>query len=197
MAVHEQEELPSTLHFHGPFTFVGQGREIARCRYAANEGVYLWILGDGKRRFIHYVGETTVFLKRHKEHLTNILGLNYGIFRADAVAANDPRPIFGGMWRDRSPDPVTTTVAQWQALTANVIAYLQSIEVFFAPTSLPGELRKHVEGRIARQLTEQHPQEARFYPVDNWTKMLPAPLGARIMVTSDLPIEGLDGELEV
>lgn len=190
-------DLPSSLHFHGPFTFLDRGHAIARSEFANSEGVYLWVLTDGTQRFVHYVGETTVFLKRHKEHLTNILGINYGIFRADAVAANDPVPVFPGMWRQRSGDPLTTTVERWPRLQRAVLAYLESIEVFFAPTALTSEVRKHVEGRIARQLTERHPEAARFYPADNWTRTLPAPLGTRIVINSDRAIEGLDDELEV
>lgn len=189
--------LPGSLHFHGPFTFVDRGHGIASCRFSLSEGVYLWVLGDGEHRFIHYVGETTGFLKRHKEHLTNILGAHYGIFRADAVAADDPSPIFGGMWRDRSADPLGATVARWQTLQREVVAYLASIEVYFAPTSLPGELRKHIEGRIARQLTERHPGDARFYPPDNWTRTLPAPLGHTLSITCDVAIRGLDPDLAV
>ena len=189
--------LPTSLHFHGPLTFVDHGRGIARAPFARSEGIYLWCLGEGDRRFIHYVGETTDFLKRHKEHVTNILGANYGIFRADAVASDDPSPIFGGMWRDGSADAITATVGQWQGLQRDVLAYLASISVFFAPTTLPDDTRKHVEGRIARQLTERHAREARFYPPDNWTKTLPDPIGHAIEITSDLPIQGLDALLEV
>lgn len=189
--------LPSVLHFHGPYSFVDHGRQIATCEFARSEGLYLWVLTDGERRFIHYVGETTDFLKRHKQHLTNILGANYGIFRSDAVAADDPVPIFGGLWRDRSADPITATVARWQTLQRDVVAYLRSIEVFFAPTSLPTDLRRHIEGRIARQLSDGHPLQARFYPADNWTGTLPEPLGGTIAVTSDRPILGLDAKLEL
>jgi len=190
-------EFPAALHFHGPFTFVDHGRSIATCEFAQREGVYLWVLSDGEHRFVHYVGETTNFLKRHRQHLTNILGANYGIFRADAVAADDPVPIFGGLWRDRSADPLSATVTRWQKLRHEVIAYLQSIEIFFAPTSLPTDLRRHLEGRIARQLSDRHPREARFYPADNWTETMPEPVGATITVTSDVPIQGLDTELAV
>ena len=70
---------------------------------------------DGSRPFIHYVGETTDFLKRQQEHLTEVRGLNYGVFAADAVAANDLALIHGGMWRDTSADPITRTVAKWLA----------------------------------------------------------------------------------
>lgn len=190
-------DLPTALHFHGPFTFVDRGHAIARSEFTTSEGVYLWVLTDGKRRFVHYVGETTLLLKRHKKHLTNILGVNYGIFRADAVAADDPVPVFAGMWRQRSGDPLTATVARWRTLQRAVLAYLESIEVFFAPTALSSEARSHVEGRIARQLTERHPEAARFYPADNWTGTMPAPLGARIAISSERAIEGLDAELEV
>lgn len=41
-------------------------------------------------RFICCIGETRDFLKRHKEHLTQMLGADYGVFRADAVTAGAP-----------------------------------------------------------------------------------------------------------
>ena len=84
------------LHFAGPFKFTGSARGIAKCKYAVSAGIYLWVVTDGSSRFIHYVGETTNFLKRHKEHLTHVLGLNYGLFRPDAVHAQDPMPIYRG-----------------------------------------------------------------------------------------------------
>jgi len=188
--------LPTTLHFHGPFTFVDHGRGVAACEFAKQEGIYLWTKTDGTRRFIHYVGETTNFLKRHKEHLTQKLGLNYGVFRADAVAVDDPMPIHGGMWRDKSADPLTATVQAWLGLQREILASVESVEVFFAPTSLTNAIRKHVEGCLARQLRQRHPQEARFYPGDNRT--IPRQMvGQTIRVTSEWPIEGLDAEIEV
>jgi hypothetical protein len=189
--------LPASLHFHGPYTFVDYGRGLASCRFADDAGVYLWVLRDGERRFVHYVGETVRFLARHKEHLTQILGLNYGIFRADAVAADDPAPIFGGMWRDRSADPMTPTLARWRELQDAVLAYVDVLEVFFAPTgTLPVQERKHLEACIARQLRERHPRAARFYPADNRT-ILRSMQGVRIAVSAERSIEGLDAEVEV
>lgn len=108
-------------------------------------------------------------LKRHREHLTQILGLNYGIFRPDAVAANDPAPIYGGMWRDKSADPLTGTIEKWKTMQREILEYLESLEVFFVPTGLSNEMRKHFEVCLARQLRKKHPSEARFYPADNHT----------------------------
>ena len=189
-------DLPGELRFHGPSTFVDHGRGIARSPFAGGAGIYLWTKTDGRRRFIHYIGETTHFLKRHKEHLTQLLGANYGVFRADSVAADDPAPIFGGMWRDKSADPLTSTVQAWLRLQREIHANVESVEVFFAPTEVSNELRKHIEGCLARQLRQRHPVEARFYPADNRT--IPRRmLGQVIRVTSELPIEGLDPEIEV
>jgi len=184
------------LHFRGPFTFVDHGCGIASSGFETSPGIYLWVKSDGERRFIHYVGETTNFLKRHKEHLTQMLGANYGVFRADAVAADDPAPIFGGMWRDKSRDPLTRTVQAWLGLQREIHANVESIEVFFAPTALSNGMRKHVEGCLARQLRQRHPEAARFYPADNRT--IPRAMqGIRITVTSEVPIEGLDAEIDV
>lgn len=190
------ETLPDKLHFRGPFTFVEHGRGIATSGFAGAAGVYLWTKTDGITRYIHYVGETKNFLKRHKEHLTGMLSAHYGVFRADAVAADDPTPLYGGMWRDKSPDPITNTVHAWLELHERIHANLESIEVFFAPTDCAHDMRKHVEGCLARQLKQRHPGAARFYPADNRTiprKML----GIRIAVTAEAPIEGLDPEIEV
>jgi hypothetical protein len=189
--------LLASLDFHGPFTFVDRGRGIATSGHADSAGIYLWVLRDGERRFVHYVGETVRFLTRQKEHLTQILGLNYGIYRADAVAADDPAPIFRGMWRDRSADPMTPTLARWPELQDAVLAYVDALEVFFAPTgTLPVQDRKHLEACIARQLRERHPHEARFYPADNRT--IPrSTKGARIAIRCAVPVMGLDVEVSV
>ena len=187
---------PGRLHFHGPFTFIDHGRGLARSEFARSEGIYLWVKTDGRRRFICYIGETRDFLKRHKEHLTQMLGANYGVFRADAVTADDPAPIFGGMWRDKTDDPLTRTAQAWLGLQQEIHANVESIEVFFAPTTLASEIRKHIEGCLAQQLRQRHPEAARFYPADNRT--IPRKMqGIRISVTADVPIEGLDAEVEV
>jgi hypothetical protein len=203
--------LPSlrSLHFHGPFTFIDRGRGIATCEFAHSKGVYLWILTDGLSRYVHYVGHTVGFLGRHKGHLTSILSLYYGLFRADAVAANDPDRIFGGMWRlwktNPGEDPLTITATKWKELQQKIMPYLESIELFFAPTpALSNNERCHVEGCIARNLHDKHPNEARFYPSDNLTGRSRDKAtgktklwGIPVPVTSDHPIMGIDPSLEL
>ena len=183
------------LHFYGPFTLVGNELSIARSGYAKHAGIYLWTVTDCANRFIHYIGETDSLLKRHREHLTHILGLNYGLFRPDAVASRDPRPVYGGMWRDKSEDPLTSHVASWLRFKDSVIPYLESLEVFFAPTSCDTQIRRHVEGWIAKNLRAKHPDDAIHYPSDNRT-VAGKPLGIAVSISSDMPIRGLDARLE-
>jgi hypothetical protein len=187
-------DAPTSLHFHGPFTFVDHGRGIATCEFAHSQGIYLWVLTDGSSRYIHYIGQTKKgFLSRHEDHLIEILSLRCGLFRADAVAANDPEPIFGGMlqkWR-RNPkdDPFTSNVAVWKELQAKIAPYLESIEVFFAPTlAFSNNERCHVEGCISWSLRLKHPNEARFYSNRHAGKSQDR--GITIPVTSDQPIGG-------
>jgi len=166
-------------------------------------------LTDGTSRYVHYVGQTPDFLSRHKVHLISILSLYYGLFRADAVAANDPAWIFGGLWRLRKTnpgdDPLTSTVAKWKEFQQEIVPYLESIEVFFAPTTaLSNNERCHVEGCIAHSLRSKHPNEARFYPPDNQTgRSLDNATGKTkfwgitVPVTSDHAIMGLHPYLEL
>jgi hypothetical protein len=124
------------------------------------------------------------------------------LFRSDAVTANDPAPIFGGMWRlwkiSPGADPLTTTVTKWNELQQKIVPYLESIEVFFAPTTaLSNNERCHIEGCIAQSLRTKHPEDARFYPHDNRANVVGAMVGKLVQVTSDHLIMGLDPFLEL
>ena len=194
-------DAPESLHFHGPFTFVDCGHGIATCDFADSEGVYLWVLTDGSSRYVHYVGQTSGFRSRHEDHLFRILGLQYGLFRSDAVTANDPAPLFGGTWRlwktNPGADALTITVTKWKELQDKIAPYVESIEVFFAPTpTLSNAERCHVEGCIAYSLRSKHPNDARFYLSDNRTGRS-SPWDVTIPVSSDQPIMGLDPVLEL
>jgi hypothetical protein len=193
---------PESLHFHGPFTFVDHGRGIATCEFAHSEGIYLWVLTDGTSRYVHYVGQTDGFLGRHKDHLFRILGLEYGLWRADAVATNDPDWLFEGMWRlwktHPGEDALTITATKWKKLQQKILPYLESIEVFFAPTAgLSNNERCHVEGCLADRVRTKNPEQANYYPSDNRALIVGDMLGKMVPVTSDLPIMGLDPVLEL
>lgn len=100
------------------------------------------------------------------------------------------------MWRDKSGDLLTRPVQVWLGLQREIHANLESIEVSFAPTTFTGEMRKHLEGCLARQLRQKHADTARFYPADN--RAIPRKmLELKTSVTAEMPIEGLNPQLEV
>ena len=94
------------LEFKGPFTFIGERDSVFKSSFANSSGIYLWTVRQRKdsTHLIHYVGETVSFAKRHKEHLIQILGLNYGIFDAEKAQGGVCEPIWNGLWRDKSSD---------------------------------------------------------------------------------------------
>jgi len=100
------------------------------------------------------------------------------------------------MWRDRSDDPLTNSIAGWQRHNQAVVPCLESLEIFFAPTRCDTDTRRHLEGSIARNLRVRHPEEALYYPSDNRT-MPRASKSMTVSIGSDVPIRGLDALLEV
>ena len=66
-----------TLHFHGPFRFSKWGNYLFSSEYAMNEGIYIWAVMDETIgiNYVHDIGETVSFAKRHREHLIQITGL--------------------------------------------------------------------------------------------------------------------------
>lgn len=70
------------LFFDGPFTFTPGPSSIFHSPHVDATGIYLWTIRQSRDRahLIHYVGETTQLSNRYREHLTKILGLDYGIF---------------------------------------------------------------------------------------------------------------------
>ena len=88
------------------------------------------------------------------------------------------------MWRDKSDDPLTNTLSYWRLHRHEIDFYLESLEIFFAPTSLAWDIRRHVEGLIAKSLRHKHRDDALYYPNDNWTFAKRDKLGISVSITS-------------
>ena len=190
-------KLIESIHFHGPFAFRAPGNTIANSEFAKSEGIYLWTLSDSDSIYIHYIGETTSFLKRQKEHLLNILSLNYGLFSPNAVAENSPTPIYGGAWRDKSSDPLTGAIENWDIYKDQIIPYIDSLHVYFAETACDTSARRHIEACIAHDLRVNHPEDKLFYPDDNRTTMRKVKLGYHLRVHCSDNIKGLSDSIEI
>lgn len=187
------------LHFNGPFSFSNQDNSLFHPELKNNAGIYLWVLQDivNNINYIEYIGETTKFSKRQKEHLTHILGLNYRILDANKAKQGECSVLWNGMWRDKSDDAANNVMTIYDDISQSVISYVNTIKVFFAPTSCGKETRKHMEGMIAKTFRESHPELTIFYPSDNRTIPRKKLVGTTINITCDESIAGLERKLDI
>lgn len=188
-----------SLHFNGPFSFSDSGTSLFHSKHNHDEGIYLWVIKDQNKNinYIHYIGETTRFSRRQREHFTNMLGLSYYVIDPDLAKQGVHKIIWNGMWRDKSNDAVNTTMEHHAALGDQIINYIKSIDVYFAPTKLSSNVRKHVEGCIGRNLRNKHPDATLFYPNDNRVGTMKDNLGQTVSISSDEVIAGLDTDIEI
>ena len=79
-----------TLNFQGPFTL--KSLENYECGSKRDiEGIYLWTVNQANsdNYLIHYIGESTKVIRRQSEHLTQVLGLYYGIFDPELITQGE------------------------------------------------------------------------------------------------------------
>lgn len=185
-----------TLNFYGPFKFTKGDKYLYHTEFVNSEGIYIWTIRDERngRNLVHYIGETTSFGKRHREHLVEITGLNYRIIDADSAKQGIENRVWNGMWRDKSQDAVASLLDSYDEVSKRVIDYVQLISIHFAPTALESGLRKHVEGCFGWNLRSRYPHLKTFYPDDNFVGRYPKPIGRTLIVNLPEPIAGIDTE---
>ena len=187
------------LHFQGPLTFTPGVRSLFHSPLQNAECVYLWtIQSDVDNRFyIHYIGEATSFARRQREHLIQVLGLNYGIFDPAEARNGVQTRLSQGLWRDRSPEGPGRLLEKYSQMTSDVLRYFETLNVFAAVTSVDRWTRKHIEGSIGWNLRNNHKSEKMLYPDDNRVGTMAAKVAHQLCISSDVPIAGLDSVLEV
>jgi len=189
---------PINLHFHGPLTFTPGERSLFHSPLQDAACVYLWTVQsdlDGLY-YIHYVGETTGFVARQREHLVHILGMDWGIFDPVEARKGVQKRIWPGLWRDRSQDGPARLLEKYGQSSADVPRYVEALSVFVAGTDVDGRLRKHIEGSIGWNLRSNHKDKSALYPEDNHIGV-GRRIGASLLITADAPIAGLDAVIEI
>ena len=157
------------LNFVGPFSFLEGESCLFQSSMAQSAGVYLHTIKQDvdNTHLIHYIGETASFSKRHKEHLVNILGLNYGIFDPDKARQGICEILWRGLWRVKTADGPSFQVDAYRRLHNDILRYLSVLSVFFAELEGDDLLRRQVEGCIGWNLRNNHPDHKALYPDDN------------------------------
>lgn len=187
-----------SIYFNGPMTFLEGDRSLFQSKFTESAGIYLWVIKDKNDiNRIHYVGETFQFAKRQREHIIQILGLNYRII--EAISAREGREVivWNGLWRDRSNQAVGLALERYESLSHEIMDYIQVIDVYFAETDVPVDIRKHIEGSIGWNLRNNHPESKLFYPDDNHVGTRKEKVGITLFITADEEILGLDPEMKI
>ncbi|MBW6533936.1 MAG: hypothetical protein K0B11_02925 [Mariniphaga sp.] len=186
-----------TLDFYGPFKFTRGEKYLFHSDKINNEGIYIWTIKDEYKgiNYVHYVGETTLFGKRQREHLIQMTGLNYGIWDAELAKQGISKMIWNGMWRNKSSDAVALLLDNYADLSKNVKDYIGLINIYFAPTTFTTNLRRHIEGCIGWNLRRKYPEFKIFFPDDNHIGTKANRLGQKIFLNIPEDIAGIDKEL--
>jgi hypothetical protein len=184
------------LEFNGPYKFFGQKNPI----FVNNRnlsGIYLWTINTKDGYMIHYVGQTTKFFKRQKEHLINILGLNYGILDTEVAKNGEMKLLWQGLWRDKDNTLLDNSLEkEYTILSKQVIEYINIIEIFFAKLDGKNILREHIEGSIGWNLRNNHKEYKKLYPDDNHIG-ISNKLNCKLFIKCNYNILGLDKEMDV
>ena len=182
-----------SLNFEGPFTFTGGGGSVFHSPFAASSGIYLWTFRQrsDNTHLIHYIGETVSLGRRHREHLIQILGLNYGIFAPDKATEGVCELLWAGLWRDKTPDGPSRQIEAYQTVHDDVTRYLVALNIFFAELKTDNRLRKHIEGCIGWNLRNKHPESKALYPDDNHVGTMPEKNHGELLIASSESIRGL------
>jgi hypothetical protein len=182
------------LHFDGPFGFIEGEDCIFESRWAYSSGIYLWAIRQQARKahLIHYVGETAQLGKRHREHLVQILGLNYGIFDPEDAEKGICTVLWKGLWREKNLAATPKAINVYEELQGKVMRYVRSLKIFFADVPVESQARKHIEGCIGWNLRNKNQHCKQLYPDDNRVIALPDKTNGELHLTSSAEILGLD-----
>ena len=156
------------LSFSGPHSFASGDACLFWAAEAMQGGIYLWTIeqNDETGHWIHYIGETYEFGKRHREHLNGILSLQYGICDVEKARKGELEFLYHGGFRNKDLKAATDQLDQWADLQDEILQYLSAISLFIAPLEADNTGRREVEGLIAWDLKKNHAEVAALLPDD-------------------------------
>lgn len=186
------------LNFHGPFKFAGDN-SVFCCTFAKSTGVYIWVIKDELHNvnYVGYVGETTNLAKRHREHFKSIMGMDYRILDVEAAKQGVEKIVWDGMWRDKSDKATDNVLACYCNMSQKVVENIMHRDIYFAPTDVHTQLRKHIEGSLGWNLRRNYKELNVFYPDDNHIGTSKEKYGLKLIVNLPEAIAGIDREYDI
>lgn len=185
------------LDFKGPLSLITPTKSVFDPQYESSGGIYLWTIRQSTDGcyLIHYIGETSDLAGRHRTHLTEVLGLNYGIFDPEKAQEGVCELLWPGMWRDKSSEANVRRIEAYDMLREKIMEYLSVVSVFFAEYNTDRGTRRMIESAIGWNLRNKHREATVLYPDDNRIDPLVKPNRGELIITSELKIQGLDAKI--
>lgn len=187
------------MKFHGPFKFSKNGNYLFDSNFESLEGIYIWTIKDEFNRinYVHYIGETTNYKKRNREHFLSLLGMNYMVIDPKSAKVGELDIIWNGIWRDKTQNAANNALENYNYVSKYLLEYIDIINIYFAPLKVEKKLRKHIEGEIAHNLKSKFPELCRFYPSDSRTYRSSEKYGIRLHLDFDEKIDGIESTIEM
>lgn len=187
------------VHFHGPLSALDEG--TCPCLFAdemaARSGVYLWTINVNGKERPWYVGQTRRgFGQRMGEHLASFLSGQYTIYDPVALSRGEHRRAAGvveGVW----PQTLPSVLRNHETLMPNMTRLIRLIRFHLAPLVGDAHLHDRVEGAIGRYYQAHPDPELRdfFSPGLKLPAAIPGEKTIRLVLSSDVPLAGLPGEI--
>lgn len=187
------------LKFSAPLKFSKKGNYLFDSKFECDEGIYIWTIKDelNNINYVHYIGETTNYKKRLREHFIGIMSLNYMINNPERARVGEWEVIWNGMWRDRTANAANKLLENYENVSKYLLDYVDIINVYFAPLKVDKKLRKHIEGEIANNLKSNYPELCKFYPSDSRTYRSQTKYGITLYIDFEEKIDGISNIIEM
>jgi hypothetical protein len=146
----------------GPFYWF-RNPSILKDQAASQYGVYIWTVKTKDGEFIYYVGETgKSFTKRMIEHLKEYLSGYYRILDPIELAKGSKVVLWRGMFMKGPKPDITDFVRHNERYMPALRGMLDLFNIWIFPADCPKNIRRRIEGAIAKSLYSQPGEVGRF-----------------------------------
>ena len=193
---HSMELRP--LRFQGPFPLCSETADVlADCEFKNQPGIYLWVVRQltGSYR-IEYIGETSCFYKRSKDHIKETLCGNYRIPNPDQRRYGIQTLIWRGLLQRDMRDRLHEFLREYEKLAPSVRKYLLTTELFLAPCDCERRVRQRIEGALAKHLCADAQASTLFQSDVRYQPRRASETPIRVLLSADKEIQGLPSCLD-
>ena len=182
----------------GPFYWF-KNPSILKDQATSQYGVYIWTVKTKDGEFIYYVGETGIsFSKRIIEHLKEYLSGYYRILDPVELAEGNKVVLWRGMFMKGPKPDIMDFVQHNERYMPALRGMLGLFNIWIFPTDCPQNIRRRIEGAIAKSLYSQPGLVGQFQdPGIRYVTRRTSEKPIQVQIEMPSKIDGLASLLEV